>query len=72
MCIFNFIYFFEKVVVVVVVVVGGGGGGRRPPPPHPPPSPPARALERSITQSSFSYGTELSFWKPILNVYLRS
>ena len=26
MCIFNFIYFFEKVVVVVVVVVGGGGG----------------------------------------------
>ena len=63
MCIFNFIYFFEKVVVVVVVVVGGG---------YPPPSPPARALERSITQSSFSYGTELSFWKPILNVYLRS
>ena len=25
MCIFNFIYFFEKVVVVVVVVVVGGG-----------------------------------------------
>ena len=36
MCIFNFIYFFEK-VVVVVVVVGGGGGGAAPPPPQPTP-----------------------------------
>ena len=35
MCIFNFIYFFEK-VVVVVVVVGGGGGLPPPPPTHPP------------------------------------
>ena len=32
MCIFNFIYFFEKVVVVVVVVVVGGGGGSTHPP----------------------------------------
>ena len=39
MCIFNFIYFFEKVVVVVVVVVGGGGGGAPPPPPTHPPLP---------------------------------
>ena len=36
------------------------------------PSPPARAPEWSITQSSFSYGTELSFRKTILNLYLRS
>ena len=37
-----------------------------------PPSHPARAPEWSITQSSFSYGTELSFRKTILNLYLRS
>ena len=37
-----------------------------------PPSPPARAPEWSITQSSFSYGTELSFRKTVLNLYLRS
>ena len=37
MCIFNFIYFFEK---VVVGGGGGGGGGAAAPPPPPPTHPP--------------------------------